>query len=168
MAAQGPTILREANMKKALFFGALTLAAAMPAAATSHGSIFETTKFDSTSYTIKKCTANKCVIQVAVNMKEKPCAKTNDNGITVLDLRSVTYPVVVYWEVITGGWSFDTKGITFKKAHPFTNPQKLTAPEGFSVELKARPGLKDHYDYGMKLANGKETCTVDPGVVTDW
>jgi hypothetical protein len=156
-------------MKKALFIGALTLAAAAPAAATSHGSIFETTKFDSTSYSIKKCTGTKCVIQVAVNMKEKPCAKTNDNGITVLDLRANVYPVVVYWEVATAGWSFvDTKSISFKKTHPFANPQKLTAPEGFSVELKAKPGAKDHYDYGMTLTNGKETCLVDPGVVTDW
>jgi hypothetical protein len=155
-------------MKKALFIGALTLAAAAPAAATSHASIFETTKFDSTSYTIKKCTGTKCVIQVAVNMKEKPCAKTNDNGITVLDLRANVYPVVVYWEVATAGWSFvDTKSISFKKAHPFTNPQKLTAPEGFSVDLKAKPA-KDHYDYGMTLTNGKETCTFDPGLVTDW
>ena len=158
-------------IKNALFYGALSLLAAGPASAISHVEVFKTNKYDTTSFNIGKCITNKCVIEVTVNMNEKPCAKTNDNGLTVLwlkDLKPDQYPVIVYWEVKTSGWSFQTNGVKFKKGHPFTNPQKLSNPEGYSVELKAKPNNKDLYDYGLSLVSAKEKCEFDPGLVTDW
>ena len=159
-------------IKKALFLGALAILAPTASTATSHGAVFETKSYYPTASPtkVKRCNSNRCVIQVSIRAGT-PCG-TVDGEITELWLRDIPddqYPVVVYWKA-PGGWAFQDQGIEFKQPHPYGNPQKLSNPHGWSVELPKQK-VKTAVTYWVRLVNvadSRKTCVFDPGLITDW
>jgi hypothetical protein len=159
-------------MKKALFVaGALAIAAATSVSAQDYAKIFSNQEYSATPFAYAgRCQDQPyCVIEVEVtNPKDKlNCGRVSPNVVVLLYHDKSTYPVQILWRSITPDWEISK--VSFKGSAPFRNPQKVST--GFRWDYTAKHPVKGaNFPYLVSLTNPKtkQTCAIDPGLVTDW
>ena len=109
-----------------------------------------------------------CLVTVTV-AAGKPCVVTVDPEYVVIGEKK---PLDMVWQVDTKDWTFDeakgvdiyTPGTDFTKAG-----RNRTNPAQYGWKFNGTAKKHNYYAYGVNLVGPKgETCSVDPGVITEW